>query len=141
MTNFTLPYLLQIEHIGIAVASLEKSIPLYEKLLGTPCYKTEIVESEQVATAFFGIGNNKIELVQSLTAEGVIAQFIAKKGEGMHHIAYAVNEIEAAMQYLKDNNFKLLNEKPKQGADNKMVCFVHPKDAGGVLMELCMEIK
>jgi methylmalonyl-CoA/ethylmalonyl-CoA epimerase len=129
----------QIEHIGIAVSSLEKSIPLYEKLLNTSCYKTEIVESEQVATAFFAIGNNKIELVQSLTEDGVIAKFIAKRGEGIHHIAYAVEDIYAAMKYLSQEGFALLQQEPKQGADNKLVCFVHPRDTGGVLMELCME--
>jgi methylmalonyl-CoA/ethylmalonyl-CoA epimerase len=130
----------QIEHIGIAVKDLKIAIPLYEKLLNTPCYKTELVESENVMTAFFAVGNNKIELLQSTIADGVIAKFIEKKGEGMHHIAYAVNDIEAEMKRLRADGFTLLNEKPKQGADNKLVCFVHPKDAGGVLMELCEDL-
>jgi methylmalonyl-CoA/ethylmalonyl-CoA epimerase len=130
----------QIEHIGIAVRDLDIAIPLYEKLLNTPCYKTELVESENVMTAFFAVGNNKIELLQSTIADGVIAKFIEKKGEGMHHIAYAVNDIIAEMKRLKEQGFTLLNEVPKQGADNKLVCFVHPKDAGGVLMEMCEDL-
>jgi methylmalonyl-CoA/ethylmalonyl-CoA epimerase len=129
----------QIEHIGIAVKDLDSAIPLYEKLLNTPCYKTELVASENVMTAFFAVGNNKIELLQSTIADGVIAKYIEKKGEGMHHIAYAVDDIIAEMNRLKEQGFTLLNEVPKQGADNKLVCFVHPKDAGGVLMELCEE--
>jgi methylmalonyl-CoA/ethylmalonyl-CoA epimerase len=129
-----------IEHIGIAVSDLNLAIPLYEKLLHTNCYKTETVESEKVITAFFAVGNNKIELVQSIHPDGIIAKYIAKKGEGMHHIAYAVEDILLEMKRLKWEGFTLLNEQPKKGADNKMVCFVHPKDAGGVLMELCMEI-
>lgn len=131
----------KVEHIGIAVKSLEVSIPIYEKLLGTPCYKTEVVASEAVKTAFFRVGENKIELLESLTEDGVIAKFIEKKGEGMHHIAYDVSDIEAEMERLKAEGFVLLNEAPKPGADNKMVCFVHPKSSGGVLMELCMERK
>jgi methylmalonyl-CoA/ethylmalonyl-CoA epimerase len=131
--------MLHIEHIGIAVQDLEKAIPIYEKLLNTPCYKIEVVESENVKTAFFKTDINKIELVQSTTPDGVIAKFIEKKGEGMHHIAYAVNDIQAEMERLKNEGFVLLNETPKQGADNKLVCFVHPKTTGGVLMELCME--
>jgi methylmalonyl-CoA/ethylmalonyl-CoA epimerase len=128
-----------IEHIGIAVSDLEIAIPIYEKLLNTPCYKTELVESENVKTAFFKTDINKIELVQSTTPDGVIAKFIEKKGEGMHHIAYAVQDIYAEMERLKSEGFLLLNEMPKQGADNKLVCFVHPKTTNGVLMELCME--
>jgi methylmalonyl-CoA/ethylmalonyl-CoA epimerase len=130
----------QIEHIGIAVKDLDTAIPHYEKLLNTPCYKKEVVESEQVITAFFKIGNNKIELIQGLTEDSVINRFIAKKGEGMHHIAYAVEDIKAAMIYLEEQGFTLLNHEPKKGADNKMICFVHPKDTHGVLMELCMDI-
>lgn len=129
----------KIEHIGIAVKSLDVSIPLYEKLLGTPCYKTEEVESESVRTAFFKLGENKIELLESTTEDGVIAKFIEKKGEGIHHIAYDVDDIHAEMERLKQEGFSLLNESPKQGADNKLVCFVHPKTSGGVLTELCME--
>jgi methylmalonyl-CoA/ethylmalonyl-CoA epimerase len=129
-----------IEHIGIAVKNLEISIPIYEKLLNTKCYKTELVESENVMTAFFKTDINKIELLQSTTEDGVINKFIEKKGEGMHHIAYLVLDIEAEMARLKNEGFILLNETPKKGADNKLVCFVHPKSASGVLMELCMEL-
>ncbi len=130
----------KIEHLGIAVKDLKVSIPIYEQLLQTPCYKTEEVTTENVLTAFFKVGPNKIELLQSLTEDGVIAKFIAKKGEGIHHIAYAVTDINIAIKQLKADGFQLLNEIPKKGADNKMVCFVHPKDTNGVLMELCMEM-
>ena len=129
----------QIEHIGIAVSSLDVAIPHYETLLGTPCYKTETVESEFVRTAFFQVGPNKIELLESTTPDGVIAKYIAKRGEGIHHIAYAVKDIHAAMDYLRNEGYTLLNEAPKHGADNKWVCFVHPKETHGVLMELCMD--
>lgn len=131
----------KIEHIGIAVKSLEISIPVFEKILNTPCYKTETVESEKVTTAFFQNGPNKIELLESTDPDGVIAKYIEKKGEGMHHIAFAVENIEAEMERLKKEGFVLLNERPKQGADNKMVCFLHPKHTNGVLIELCMERK
>lgn len=131
----------KIEHIGIAVKSLEISIPVFEKILNTPCYKTETVESEKVTTAFFQNGPNKIELLESTDPDGVIAKYIEKKGEGMHHIAFAVENIEAEMERLKKEGFVLLNERPKQGADNKMVCFLHPKHTNGVLIELCMEQK
>jgi len=129
----------KIEHIGIAVSSLEKAIPQYEKLLNTPCYKTETVESEKVKTAFFQTGPNKIELLESTDPEGVIARFISKKGEGLHHIAFESADIEADMKRLAAEGYKLLNEKPKAGADNKWVCFLHPAGAHGVLVELCME--
>lgn len=129
----------KIEHIGIAVKSLAVSIPIFEKILNTPCYKTETVESEKVSTAFFQNGPNKIELLESTDPEGVIAKFVEKKGEGMHHIAFAVENIEAEMERLKNEGFVLLNEKPKQGADNKLVCFLHPKHTNGVLVELCMD--
>ncbi len=131
----------KIEHIGIAVKSLEISIPVFEKILNTPCYKTEMVESEKVNTAFFQNGPNKIELLESTDPDGVIAKYIEKKGEGMHHIAFAVEDIETEMERLKKEGFVLLNEKPKQGADNKLVCFLHPKHTNGVLIELCMERK
>lgn len=131
----------KIEHIGIAVKSLATAIPLYEKLLDTPCYKTESVENEKVNTAFFRQGENKIELLESSDPEGVIARFIAKKGEGLHHVAFDVEDIGAEMARLKAAGFTLLNEVPKKGADNKMICFVHPKDTAGVLVELCMEIR
>jgi methylmalonyl-CoA/ethylmalonyl-CoA epimerase len=131
----------KVEHIGIAVKNLETAIPLYEKLLNTPCYKTETVASEQVKTAFFQAGETKVELLESIDKEGVIAKFIEKKGEGMHHIAFAVDDIEAEMKRLADEGYVLLNEKPKPGADNKWVCFLHPKSTGGVLIELCSERK
>ena len=131
----------KIEHIGIAVKSLEVSIPVFEKILNTPCYKTETVESEKVSTAFFQNGPNKIELLESTDPDGVIAKYIEKKGEGMHHIAFAVEDIEAEMERLKNQGFVLLNDKPKKGADNKLVCFLHPKHTNGVLIELCMERK
>ncbi|MBO9199082.1 MULTISPECIES: methylmalonyl-CoA epimerase [Niastella] len=133
--------MLKVEHIGIAVRELSKSVPLFEKLLNTPCYKTEQVESEQVSTAFFKTGDTKIELLESSSAEGVIARFIDKKGEGIHHIAFEVTDIEAEMKRLVNEGFVLLNEQPKRGADNKLVCFLHPKNTNGVLVELCMEIK
>ena len=131
---------MKIEHIGLAVESLSKSIPLFESLLNCQCYKTETVESEQVRTAFFLKNDAKIELVQSLDKEGVIAKFIGKKGEGMHHIAFLVDDIIAEMQRLKSEGFTLLNEEPKIGADNKWVCFLHPKSTNGTLIELCQEI-
>lgn len=131
----------KVEHIGIAVKSLEIAIPLYEKLLNSPCYKTESVESEKVNTAFFIQGDTKIELLESTDPEGVISKFIEKKGEGLHHIAYEVEDIEAEMKRMVADGFTPLNEKPKQGADNKLVCFLHPKGTGGVLTELCMEMK
>jgi methylmalonyl-CoA/ethylmalonyl-CoA epimerase len=133
--------MLKIEHIGIAVKELSISIPLFEKLLNTDCYKTEIVETEQVNTAFFQKGDTKIELLESSTQDGVIAKFIEKKGEGIHHIALEVADIEAEMARLQTEGFTLLNEIPKLGADNKLVCFLHPKGTNSVLIELCMENK
>jgi methylmalonyl-CoA/ethylmalonyl-CoA epimerase len=130
----------QIEHIGIAVRNLEEACGVYERLLGVAPYKTEEVVSEGVLTAFFKSGPNKIELLQATTEQSAIAQFIEKKGEGMHHIAFAVADIKAEMARLKGEGFTLLNEEPKRGADNKWICFVHPKDANGVLVELCQEI-
>ena len=130
-----------VEHIGIAVKDLAVSVPLFERLLNTNCYKTESVTSEQVDTAFFKTGETKIELVQSIKNDGVIARFIEKKGEGMHHIAFAVADIEAEMKRLKEEGFVLLSEEPKQGADNKLVCFLHPKNTNGVLIEICQERK
>lgn len=131
----------KVEHIGIAVADFSKSIPLFEKLLNTKCYKQEKVESEQVNTAFFKMGETKIELLESQFADGVISKFIDKKGEGIHHIAFDVEDIEAEMIRLQNEGFTLLNETPKKGADNKLVCFLHPKGTNGVLVELCQEIK
>ncbi len=126
-----------VEHIGIAVKSLATSIPLFEKLLNSPCYKTETVESEQVNTAFFQTGQAKIELLESATENGVIARFIEKKGEGIHHIAFEVEDIYAEMARLQAAGFTLLNEQPKKGADHKLVCFLHPKGTNGVLVEIC----
>lgn len=131
----------KVEHIGIAVRSLANAVPLYEQLLNTLCYKTETVESERVDTAFFRTGDTKIELLESLDAEGVIARFIEKKGEGIHHIAFAVQDIAAEMERLKKEGFILLNDTPKPGADNKLVCFLHPKLTHGVLIELCQDKK
>ncbi len=129
-----------VDHIGIAVLDLEVSIPLFERLLGSPCYKTEPVASENVNTAFFIKAGAKVELLESKDPNGVIAKFIAKKGEGMHHIAFEVPNILEEMDRLKKEGFTLLNEIPKKGADNKLVCFVHPKDTNGVLIELCQAI-
>jgi len=131
--------MLKVEHIGIAVKSLADSIPLFEKLLNTPCYKTESVVSEQVDTAFFRTGDTKIELLESSTEEGVIQQFINKKGEGIHHIAFDVPDIKAEMKRLKEQGFRLLQDEPRTGADNKLVCFLHPKSTNGILVELCQE--
>jgi methylmalonyl-CoA/ethylmalonyl-CoA epimerase len=127
----------KIEHIGIAVNSIADTGPLYEKLLTTTIYKTETVEAEAVSTAFLQCGPNKIELLEALNDDSPIAKFIAKKGEGIHHIAFEVDDIRAEMKRLKSEGFVLLSDEPKPGADNKMVCFVHPKSAGGVLVELC----
>jgi len=129
----------KIEHIGIAVKSLSRSIPLFEALLNTSCYKEEQVESESVRTAFFAVGGQKIELLESTVHESIIEKFIDKRGEGIHHIAFAVTEIEAEMKRLEEAGFILLNKKPVSGADNKLVCFLHPKNTNGVLIELVME--
>jgi methylmalonyl-CoA/ethylmalonyl-CoA epimerase len=131
----------KVEHIGIAVKSFENAVPLFEKLLNTDCYKTELVESENVNTAFFKKGETKIELLESVNPDGVIAKFIEKKGEGLHHIAFDVEDIYAEMKRLKEEGFQLLSEIPKPGADNKLVCFLHPKSTNGILIELCMSIR
>jgi methylmalonyl-CoA/ethylmalonyl-CoA epimerase len=131
----------KVEHIGIAVSSLAISVPLFEKLLNSACYKTETIKEERVNTAFFRTGETKVELLESMDSEGVIARFVEKKGEGIHHIAFAVDNIEAEMNRLKEEGFLLLNEIPKKGADNKLICFLHPKHTNGVLIELCQEIK
>ncbi len=130
----------RIEHIGIAVKNLQDSRLLYERLLGCKSYKTEEVVSEQVITEFFQVGENKIELLQATSSESPIAGFIEKRGEGIHHIAFAVENILEEMARLKKEGFQLLNETPKKGADNKLICFIHPKSANGVLVELCQEI-
>lgn len=131
----------KIEHIGIAVKDLEVSNNIFEKLLGTPSYKMEEVLSEGVRTSFFASGPNKIELLQATNKESPIAKYIEKKGEGVHHIAFAVDDIVAEIKRLKKEGFTVLNETPKKGADNKLVAFIHPKSANGVLVELCQEIK
>jgi methylmalonyl-CoA/ethylmalonyl-CoA epimerase len=130
----------KVEHIGIAVRNLAQAEQLYTALLGTASYKREVVESEGVTTLFFRVGDIKIELLEATHPESVIARYIEKRGEGLHHVAYEVADIRAEMERLKREGFTLLNESPKRGADNKLVCFVHPKTAGGVLTELCQEI-
>lgn len=129
----------KIEHIGIAVSNLDDAIQTYEKLLGTPCYKQETVESEGVKTAFFQVGESKIELLEATREDSPIAKFIEKKGQGIHHIAFDVTDIHSSMTRLQSEGFQLLNEIPKNGADNKLVAFLHPKSANGVLVELCQE--
>lgn len=133
--------MLKVEHIGIAVKDLSASIQLFEKLFNTDCYKVEDVAAEKVNTAFFKIGDTKIELVASSSEDGVIAKYVEKKGEGMHHIAFDVEDIYAEMKRLAEEGFTLLNDTPKKGADNKLVCFLHPKGTNGVLIELCQEIE
>lgn len=133
--------MLRVEHIGIAVNSLSVSVPLFEKLLNTNCYKQEEVSSEQVMTAFFQQGETKIELLEATGADSAIARFLDKKGEGMHHIAFEVADIYAEMKRLQEEGFVLLQETPKKGADNKLICFLHPKHSNGVLIEICQEIK
>ncbi len=131
----------KIEHIGIAVKDLEAANEVYAKLFGAQPYKTETVESEHVSTSFFKVGESKIELLEATDPESAIAKFIEKKGEGIHHIAYAVDDIKAEMERMKSEGFVVLNDEPKKGADNKLVCFLHPKSTKGVLVELCQEIK
>ena len=133
--------MLKLEHIGIAVSDLSTSIPLFEKLLNSQCYKKENVASEKVTTAFFRAGESKIELLESTDDDGVISKFIAKKGEGLHHLAFEVADIYQEMKRLKEDGYILLSAEPKVGADNKLVVFLHPKGTGGVLIELVQEIK
>lgn len=133
--------MLRIEHIGIAVKSLESSNDLFKKLFNEPHYKMEGVESEGVMTSFFKVGPNKIELLEATNPDSPIAKFIEKRGEGIHHIAFEVEDIHAEMKRLQEEGFTLLNEVPKNGADNKLVCFLHPKGTNGVLIELCQEKK
>jgi len=130
----------KIEHIGIAVKNLESSNKVFAALLGKEHYKLEVVESEHVITSFFRSGPNKIELLQATDNDSPIAKFIEKKGEGIHHIAFAVDDIEKEIKRLKENGFVLLNETPKKGADNKLIAFLHPKSSNGVLIELCQDI-
>ncbi|MEP6929816.1 MAG: methylmalonyl-CoA epimerase [Flavobacterium sp.] len=131
----------KIEHIGIAVKNMDDANVLFEKLLGIPSYKMEAVESEGVLTSFFQTGVNKIELLMATHPESPIAKFLEKKGEGIHHIAFDVEDIQAEIMRLKNEGFVLINEVPKRGADNKLVVFLHPKNTNGVLVELCQEIK
>ena len=131
--------MMNIEHIGIAVKNMEASCDVYEKLLGTHCYKKEIVESEGVNTAFFKAGDQKIELLSAISVDSPIAKFLEKKGEGIHHIAFKVEDIYKEMERMRLAGFVLLNDLPKFGADNKLVCFVHPKGTNGVLVELCQD--
>lgn len=130
----------KIEHIGIAVKSLKDSNKLFEALFGKPEYKIEEVESENVNTSFFKLGESKIELLEATNEDGPIGQFIAKRGEGIHHIAFDVDDIEVEIKRLKKEGFQVLNEIPKKGADNKLIAFLHPKSTNGVLIELCQEI-
>ncbi|OAQ40737.1 methylmalonyl-CoA epimerase [Pedobacter psychrophilus] len=130
----------KIEHIGIAVKNLNESSIIYEKILGVRSYKKEEVSSENVITEFFKIGNSKIELLQATNEDSAIAKFLDKKGEGLHHIAFEVDDIYKEIERLKSEGFKMINETPKLGADNKLICFVHPKSTNGVLIEICQEI-
>ncbi|WP_025664583.1 MULTISPECIES: methylmalonyl-CoA epimerase [Aquimarina] len=129
----------KIEHLGIAVKDIEQANTLYEKLLGVAPYKQEAVESEAVITSFFKVGDSKIELLASTREDGPIGKFIAKKGEGIHHIAFDVDNIELELDRLEKEGFQLINKVPKPGADNKLVAFLHPKSTNGVLIELCQE--
>lgn len=129
----------KIEHLGIAVKSLDEAIPLYEKLLQTTCYKTESVSSEGVNTAFFQIGDSKIELLEASDQNSLIAKFLAKRGEGFHHVAFEVDDIEEELTRLQKLDFILLHLSPKEGADNKRIAFLHPKSTMGMLIELCQD--
>ncbi|MFD3000536.1 methylmalonyl-CoA epimerase [Pontibacter toksunensis] len=130
-----------VEHIGIAVKDFSEANALYFKLLGVKPYKTEFVSSENVNTSFFKVGDTKIELLEGTTEDSAITKFIQRRGEGIHHIAFEVEDIISEMERLKQEGFTLMNETPKKGADNKLVCFVHPKSANGVLIELTQEIR
>ena len=132
---------MKIEHIGIAVRNLETSNELFSRLLGTGPYKTETVASENVVTSFFKTGESKVELLEASHPDSAIARYLEKRGEGVHHVAFEVADIHAEMARLRAEGFQLLNDQPKRGADNKWVCFIHPKTANGVLVELCQEIK
>ena len=129
----------KIEHLGIAVESIKEGNTLYTKILGVAPYKEEVVEHEGVITSFFQVGPNKIELLEALHSNSPIAKYIKKRGEGLHHVAYAVHDIRAEMTRLENDGFQLLNSEPKLGADNKLVCFLHPKETSGTLIELCQE--
>ncbi len=128
---------MHIDHVGIAVDDLDEAIKIYEKILNRPCYKREVVESEKVETAFFQTGESKIELLGATSEESVIAKYIQKKGQGLHHVAFEVQDIHSELDRLREEGFIVLNETPKDGADNKLVAFLHPKGNNGVLVELC----
>ncbi|MCC5912942.1 MAG: methylmalonyl-CoA epimerase [Balneolaceae bacterium] len=132
---------MKIDHIGIAVSNLEEAIQTYETVLNTPCYKREVVEGEKVDTAFFKTGESKVELLGGTSADSVISKYISKRGEGIHHIAFEVDDIRKEMARLESEGFTLLNSEPKSGADNKLVAFLHPKEQHGVLVELCQSRK
>ena len=132
---------MHIDHIGIAVGNLEEAVQTYEKLLDGECYKREIVEDQKVETAFFDTGGSKVELLGAIDSESVIAKYVAKTGEGMHHVAFEVDDIHAELDRLRNEGFKILSDEPSRGADNKLVAFVHPKDNHGVLVELCQSIE
>ena len=133
--------MLRIEHIGIAVKNLETANKLFAALLGTSSYKEEAVEREKVVTSFFRVGESKIELLEASDPASPIARFIEKRGEGIHHIAFEVDDIRESMRQLKESGFELLSDEPKRGADNKWICFLHPKSTNGVLVEICQEIR
>jgi methylmalonyl-CoA/ethylmalonyl-CoA epimerase len=133
--------IIRLEHIGIAVKDMDKANALFESLLGEPHYKIEEVESEHVKTSFFQTGESKIELLEATAPESAIAKYVEKRGEGIHHLAFEVEDIREAMNTMRERGFQLLNEEPKRGADNKLICFVHPKSANGVLVELCQTIR
>jgi len=133
--------MLKLEHIGIAVKDLENSNELFEKLFGKSHYKIESVDSEHVNTSFFKVGRTKIELLEATHPDSAIAKYLEKRGEGIHHIAFEVKDIHKEMKRLEKEGFRIINDKPKKGADNKLVAFLHPKSANGVLIELCQEIK
>lgn len=139
--DFKLIDMLKIEHLGIAVKNLEQSNALFSKLFGKEPYKLEIVESEGVSTSFFRMGDSKIELLEAIKPDSAIAKFIEKKGEGIHHVAFEVTDIYIEMKRLQEEGFTLISDQPKKGADNKLICFLHPKGTNGMLIELCQEIK
>jgi methylmalonyl-CoA/ethylmalonyl-CoA epimerase len=132
---------MHIDHIGIAVENLEEAVETYEELLNGACYKREVVEDQKVETAFFRTGESKVELLGATDPDSVIAKYVAKKGEGMHHVAFEVDDIHAELERLREEGFTVLNDEPGRGADNKLVAFVHPKDNHGVLVELCQSIE
>jgi methylmalonyl-CoA/ethylmalonyl-CoA epimerase len=132
---------MHIDHIGIAVIDLEQAIFKYESLLNTACFKREIVEAEQVETAFFQTGESKVELLAATSSESVIQKFIEKRGEGLHHVAFAVDDITAEINRYVEEGYRLLSDAPKRGADNKLIIFLHPKEANGVLIELCQDAR